>query len=56
MTHRLVHLEHHLLAVEDDGRDPGWARIGAKECGRLLGDTRRVSRQVEAVDVLPARL
>ena len=40
---RLVHLEHHLLGVDDDRRDSRWARVGSEERSRLL-PTRGASR------------
>jgi hypothetical protein len=51
-----VHLEDHLLAVEDHGRHARRAGVCAQERSRLLGDALSVAREVEALDVLPAGL
>src|SRR5450756_1110825 len=55
MTDRLVDLERHLLAAEDQvGRIQGRALIGRQEGARLLGDPRRIGRQIQLADKLPA--
>src|SRR5262249_21330369 len=56
MPDRLVPLELRLLRVDDDGRDPRRALIGAQQGGRLLGDARRLTLERESLDVLPAGL
>ena len=48
MADRLVHLQSHLLVVDHDRRDPGRARVGAQQRGRLLADARRLAREVRA--------
>ena len=56
MADGLVHLERHLLGVDDDGRDPRGAGVGREERSRLLADTRRLRVESEALHELPARL
>ena len=56
VAYRLVHLEHHLLGVDHDGHQAGRARVGAQQCGGLLGDARRLALERQRFDVLPAGL
>ena len=55
MADRLVHLELHLLCVDDDRGRGSRARIGAEEGRGLLGHARRLALEPERLDVLPAR-
>ena len=56
MPDRLVHLERGLVAVDDERRHLGRARVRGQERGSLFGHPRRLALDVERLHELPAGL
>ena len=56
MADRFVHLQHHLIAVEDERRHDIGAFGSGQERDRLLRGALRVAGEIQFLDQLEARL
>src|SRR5437870_9020269 len=56
MPDRLVHLQLHLLVVDDAVHHARWTDRRGQQRRRLLRDARRLALEAECDDVLPTRL